>query len=133
MSTCPDCTTLQTRVEHLEKELGIRRRDQEIAALVHRLEVTATQARVLLRLYAAGGKLLSTDALMTIASTTSAESLKVTMSRLRKVLGDDTIVSGAYGEACYALSPKGLALVLGAIEPFEVQRTVRYEDIADLV
>lgn len=120
-SACDCCALLRKRVEHLEKELGIRRRDQEIAAVVNRLEVSATRARLLLRLYAAGGKLVSKESLMQVASSLSEGSMRTTICKIRSQLGDDVIISSPFGEKGYALTPKGLSLMLAAIEPVEVQ------------
>lgn len=121
---CLHCEALQKRVERLEKELGIRRYDQEIAALVTRLEVSAVGARIMLRLYAAGGKMVTNDALMTVSSTNSYDTMKVQICRLRKLLGEDVLETGPNGTACYRLTANGLSRVLAALEPVLLQDAV---------
>lgn len=105
----------------LERELGIRRGDQEIAALVARLEVTATHARLLLRLYSAGGRPVPFETLLTVLSTHNLTYLTVTICAIRKIVGDGFIGTGPQGTSCYHLTAKGLAGVLAALEPVEVQ------------
>lgn len=116
---CDHCTLLTARIDRLERELGIRRRDYEIAALVTRLEVTPTHARVLLRLYAAGGKPVSKDSVMQVLTTDSDGALKVNIYQIRQKLGEDFI--GTNVTLGYHLTAPGLSRVMAALQPVEMQ------------
>lgn len=107
------------QIERLERELGIRRGDQEIAAVMTRLGVTATHARVLLRLYAAGGRPITHDSLMDVLSTDSRDNLKTVICRIRAIVGKEVI--GYVDTVGYHLTAPGLARVLAAIQPVEMQ------------
>ena len=62
--TCPHCEAKDEEIRHLRRELGLRMADGEIGALMSRLGVSPTQARLLRVLYAAKGRTVGHGALI---------------------------------------------------------------------
>lgn len=116
--TCPDCSAWKARVDELERRLGVSRRLSAIGAVMDRFDCNATQARLLLRLYEAGGRPVLAGALMEVMSTTSYDSLKTTISRMRVLVGQRFVESqvGLREEAGWWLSPAGMAQMMAALE-----------------
>ena len=113
--TCPCCEIKDEEIRHLRRELGLRIADGEIGALMSRLGVSPTQARLLRVLYAAKGRTVGHGALIDeLPMDGDQESLKSLVCRMRKVIG------AAHGHG-YALTAGGLSLVLGAIQPPALQ------------
>lgn len=129
---CSHCDFKDARIARLERELGIRRHDNEIAALMHRLEVSPTHARLLLRLYAANGKVVAKETLMGVLSTASEPTLKTTICRMRHLLGAEIINTDL--TLGYHMTPVGLSMVLAALEPVALQEIREPSaDVSDLV
>jgi len=118
--TCPCCEIKDEEIRHLRRELGLRMADGEIGALMSRLGVSPTQARLLRVLYAAKGRTVGHGALIDeLPMDGDQESLKSLVCRMRKVIGEKAIET-AHGHG-YALTAGGLSLVLGALQPVELQ------------
>lgn len=117
--TCASCQALRERVRVLERELGVRRRTGEIGAVMSAFGLTATQARLLLRLYAAGGRAVAFDVLIREVSTTGRDSLKTFIHQMRLVVGADAICS--FRDIGYGLSIPMVSRVLAALQPLELQ------------
>lgn len=118
--SCPDCKRLEARVRELETRLGISRQLSSIGAVVDHCGVSTKQARLLLRLYGAGGKPVHRDLLMSVMSTQSADSLKATIYQMRGQLGEGVITTYRHASA-YGLSLRGMSLMLAALERPEFQ------------
>lgn len=123
--TCPDCSAWKARVEELERRLGISRQLGAIGAVMERFGCGATQARLLLRLYEAGGRPVRRDSLMQLMSTDSYSSLKSTISRLRHIVGDGFVASrpGGQDEVGWWLTSSGMSQMMAALERPEFQET----------
>ncbi len=113
--TCPDCAAMKGRLAELEKRLGVSRQLSSIGAVMERFEVGATKARLMLRLYEAGGKYVCTDKMMDVMSTDSVGSLKTTLCQLRGKLDGDGMIESANGLG-YRLSVAGMSRMLAALE-----------------
>lgn len=121
--TCARCELLEERVAYLERELGFRRNDAEVAALIVRLGLTRTEARLVLLMYKAGGKPVRESQLCDeLPQGGGGDSVKKLISLARAKLDEDFILTTS--GVGYSLSPKGLSRVLAALEPPEIQRTV---------
>lgn len=103
----------------LERELGIRKRDGEIGALMGRLEVSGTHARLLLMMYAAKGRIIGRDELMCELHTPTEGNMRATIFTLRQAIGSEAIHNIKY--AGYGLTPTGMSMVLAALQPPEMQ------------
>mgnify|MGYP000494012802 CR=1 FL=1 len=95
-----------------------------IAAVANHLDMPKTCARLVLRLYEAGGRHVHRESLMDEMCTLSRDSLKSTMYRVRKAMGEGIVECGR-GNAGrgYWLTPKGLSMVLCALHPPELQES----------
>lgn len=113
--SCPDCAALQRRLNEMEARLGVSRKLSSVAAIMERFEIGATKARLMLRLYEAGGKWVVKDHMMNVMSTDSIGSLKSTICQLRKLLPDESMIESADGLG-YRLSHHGMSSVLAALE-----------------
>ena len=109
--TCPDCAYHKTRIAHLERELGLRKADEDFALIRTALDVELTMVRVVLRLHAARGKWVTKDALMTVITTDDERNFHTRMSRLRKTIGRDMIDVGEKGMRAYRMSEIGVAAI----------------------
>jgi hypothetical protein len=121
--TCPECHAAHARLRDLEQRLGISRRLGAIGAVADHFGCKATGARILLRLYQAGGKPVTGEALCRELSTTSYESMKATVWRIRQEIGEgiiDSLTTRGDGHG-YWLTPKGLSRMLAALERPEFQ------------
>ena len=116
---CARCDELLERVAWLESELGIRNRAEEAVRLGFKL--SPSEARILLRLYHAGGRLVTLaqldDAAPAFDPSGDREYVvgRVYAYRLRMRMGGDTI-RGVRGQG-YHLSPEGVAAVCAVIQP----------------
>jgi len=123
--TCGNCEVLRARVHRLERELGLRRRDGAVAALIVRLGVTQMGALILLTLYEAKGRFVQKEHILETTLCANAASLRVQIKHIRAKLAPDTIITAAgqwrFPGAGYALSPAGRAAVLAALQPPEIQ------------
>jgi hypothetical protein len=106
-------------IQDLQRELGVRRRDGELGAIMQRLDVTATHARLLLTLYCAKGRVVGYDTLMAELSTPSQETLKVNICRIQKIAGEGLIYN--MERTGYGLTPMGCGRLMAALEPVEMQ------------
>ena len=118
--TCPHCEVKDEEIRHLRRELGLRMADGEAGAMMTRLGVTATHARILRVLYAAKGRVVAHgDLISELPMDGDADALKTHVCRMRSIIGD-TAIDTARGLG-YALTAGGLSLVLGALQPVELQ------------
>lgn len=113
--TCANCSNLQHRIAYLERELGLKAYDDEFATLKAALGIEVAMVRVVLRLYAAQGRWVSKDALMTVISTNSEPTLHTRISCLRRIVGRDIIEPGARGTRSYKLTSAGIARIDGIL------------------
>lgn len=123
--TCSNCVALRDRVRILERELGVRRRDGAVAALIVRLGVTQMGALILMALYEANGRYVGKEALLAITLCASHISLKSQVCKVREIVGAAAILT-SQGRldrpGCgYALAAPGMSLVMAAVEPLELQ------------
>lgn len=118
--TCPHCVRKDEIIRDLTRELGLRKSDGELGALMVRLGVTATQARLLMLLYAAKGRPVPHGVLIEeLPLDGDQAALKAHAHNIRVRVGQDAIIAAkGFG---YGLSAAGLSLVLGALSPEEVQ------------
>lgn len=118
--SCPHCERMEAEIAHLQSELGLRRSDGEIGAIMSRLDVTPTWARLLRAMYSAKGRVVS-HAFLTDMLPFDGEksSLTTTLCKIRKKIGANTIetITGMG----YALTPEGMSLVMAAMYPVELQ------------
>lgn len=121
--TCPDCHAAHARLRELEARLGISRRLSAIGAVADTFGISPVRARLLIRLYQGGGKAVQAGALMDEIGSASYESFKVTVSNLRKDVGEDFIASntGIGRGSGYWLTPAGMSRMLAALERPEFQ------------
>jgi DNA-binding response OmpR family regulator len=118
---CDRCEELQERVAWLESELGIRDDGEKVDRLRRAFRVRPAEIRLLLRLYRAGGHLVTHDQLLDAipasdhARDRDSNIVRVYVNRLRGGLGQDAILR-CYGLG-YQLTEVGLARVSAAMEP----------------
>ena len=119
---CENCLALREKVDRLERELGIRTRAGEIGAIMDSLDVTGTQARMLLRLHTANGRWVGTTDFIDEGMCGSRESVRSQFTHIRKIVGDKLFESqpGPCSLGYRMLTP-GHARVLAAIQPVEMQ------------
>ncbi len=117
--TCSNCVELREQLREAQRELGLRRRDGAIGALMHRLGVRPIHALLLIDMYEAKGRCISKDTLIENAAVKNECSLKTHVCLLRSIIGDDAIVT--YPTRGYGLSPIGMSRVLAAPEPTALQ------------
>ena len=114
--TCLNCERLQREVERLTREVSVRRATGEIGAVMNALGVTPLQARLLLRLYAAGGGgTFARAELMDELSAEDAVNVRVHVHNLRKVLGEESILCAR--NVGYSLSVPMMSRIMAALEP----------------
>ena len=111
--TCPQCEELKTRIAELELQIG-NRHHVAYAALYRLAGVTPNEAGIVMHLYHAKGRPLDKfflhDNRVTArdAGAVCPDDIKVYVSRIRKKMGRDAVVTGPYG---YTLGDKGRSLV----------------------
>lgn len=89
-----------------------------IAAVSSHLQMSKTCARLVLRLYAAGGRNVPRDQLMDEILALSRGTLKTDMWRIRQAVGEGIVdVERGRSGLGYRLTPRGLSLVLCALNP----------------
>lgn len=111
--TCPNCEQLKIRIEELELQINNK---QHVAydALYRLTGVTPNEAGIVMHLYNAKGRPLDKfflhDNRVTArdAGAISPDDIKVYVSRIRKKMGADAVVTGPYG---YMLGDRGRQLV----------------------
>lgn len=112
---CANCEALRAEIDRLRRQVGEFTRAGEIGAVMERFDIPSTSARILLRMYAAGGRAVPVDMLSQVLSTPAASTLSVHVYRLRTQLGEDAIRSvKAVG---YSLSPGMVSAIMAALEP----------------
>lgn len=116
---CANCEALRTRVQFLEQELGLRRRDGAVAALMVRMGLSPIQAALILVLYESKGRVVSNEHLRAPTRIASDGSLKASISRINSEHGGE-VITNIWGQG-YHLSTKGMAMVHAALEPPEIQ------------
>lgn len=96
-----------------------------IAAVANHLGVSKTCARLVLRLYDAGGRPVPRQDLMAEICSLSRGTLKSDVYQVRQAVGEGIIcvARGNVGHG-YWLSPLGLSRVLCALNPVEMTRVV---------
>lgn len=118
--SCDACAALEDRVRVLERELGVRRADGQIGAVMHRLGLTVTQARLVLALYRARGRAVSRVSLMDELPLDGGEgSVRTAVHKIREKLGENAITT--VEGLGYALPVPLLSRVMAAIEPPSLQ------------
>jgi DNA-binding response OmpR family regulator len=120
---CPHCERKDEQIARLLRELDVRRRDGEIGAIMSRFNMTAAEAKVILMLYRANGRIVGHDSLLDIIDSNSPESLKVIICRAREKLGQNAAIHNEYGVG-YALNTTACSRVMAALEPPEMQSPV---------
>lgn len=118
---CDRCTELEEEVAWLRSELGIRADAEQGNRLRSAFSVTPGEAAVLMRLYAAGGRLVTLSQLCQAAPSMDEAGerddlriMRVYVSRIRKKMGVGAILL-AYGRG-YSLSPEAQARVRSVVE-----------------
>lgn len=128
--TCANCHALREQLRIAQRELGLRRRDGAIGALMHRLGMEPMQAAILLDLYEANGRMVSRERTIANTGTASEDSLNVQILKMRFKMSKGAILT--YQGVGYGLSPVGMSMVLAALEP-PALRDSRGETVGDLV
>lgn len=118
--TCANCEALRERIATLERELGVRRRDGEIGALMAAFGVSGREARLLLVMNANRGGVVRKEVLMNELSTLSEPSLKTVICRIGGLMGHGEHFHNMRGVG-YGLTPMGCSKVLAALQPPEMQ------------
>lgn len=129
--TCANCEALREHLRRAERELGLRRRDGVIGALMHRMGLEPVQAVVVLDMYEGGGRCVSQERLMANSGTPNRNTLQTQVCRIRKRLGDSVIET--YDSTGYGLSAGGMSRVMAAIEPPVLQDVRGGVVVEDLV
>lgn len=110
---------LEAEVAYLRAELGLSIGSTHIDRLRSRLQVTPNQARLLLILNAARGRVMAChqllDAILGVESDTQPKVIDVMVCRIRAVCGHG-VVRNVWGLG-YAITPAGGEMVARAIEP----------------
>ncbi len=108
---CDRCAALELQVERYKRELMLRDEDGSIIAIRRAHKLAPAEARLVLILYGANGRPVSTRFLADeiLSEESYPETLKVHVSRARKRLGPDSIETH-FGQG-YALSAVGRALI----------------------
>lgn len=120
MRSCPDCAGKDEELRILRRELGVRKRDGEIGALMIRFGLTATQAKILHALYRGNGRCVAREVLadeMPLDGDQSA--LTKHVSDIRGALGEGSI-STQKGLG-YSLPVPTFSRVMAVLEPPELQ------------
>lgn len=105
---------LEEEVAFLRRELGDMVTANQVHALRAAIGMEPQQARLVLRLYHAGGRIVPLQQLASVlGENTDAGALKVHFSRLRRRFGCDW-VENAYALG-YRLTPAGTAVVARAL------------------
>ena len=98
---------------------------ERISAVANHLSMSKTCARLLLRLYDAGGKPVHRELLMDEIAALSRDVLKSNVYQMRQAVGDGIIgVQRGSSGLGYSLTPRGLSLVLCALNPPELTRVI---------
>lgn len=118
---CPDCERLQAQLAIARKELALRGLDMRIAAVMVRIGTEATKARLLIALHDAGGAMRLQD-LADVLPRAGMTALRSHMSLINTQVGE-VVVENVRGEG-YRLTIPGASLVLAALEPVDLARTV---------
>lgn len=118
--TCERCADLEEQIAWLKSELGLTQDTSAVHALRGRFKIDPQQARLLLTLYEAHGRTLTTvflhEAISSREHTYGSKLVHVRVMRLRKVLGKEAIET-LYGLG-YRLSAEGrdrVSLALGRL------------------
>ena len=115
---CAHCEMLERQLAIAKKELSFRGLDMRLAAIIVRLGVTDMQARILLRLYEAGGKPVPAFTLADVLrKDASPDAVRNHVMAIRGSLGPHWIVTGEG----YSLTAPALSQIMAALEPLELQ------------
>lgn len=117
--SCTRCEMLEGCLAIAEKELAFRGLDLRLAAIIVRLGVTDMQARILLRLYGAGGKPMPAFTVADVLrKDASPDAVRNHIMDIRKSLGEDWIITANGG---YHLTAPALSQIMAALEPVDLQ------------
>lgn len=116
---CARCDELELQVERYKRELMLRAEDGSIIAIRRAFRLTHAEARLVLILYGAKGRPVSSRFLVEeiLSEQTFPQALKVHVTRARKKLEAEAIETH-FGVG-YAMSPMGLAKITGALQVAE--------------
>lgn len=104
--------TLQEENRQLKERLGYRNRDTELAKLRARWNLAPAEAKMMLTLYRASGRVLSKEDLMAAADSSyevETKGVDVRMCRIRAKAGKKIVLT-VWGQG-YTMPPEGQALV----------------------
>lgn len=134
---CARCEALERRLLELETQLGYRAATSSIRVLKDSFNVTPVQARLLWRLYSAGGAAVPREALMEELDAANAENLKALFSQIRR--SNDVPPFEAIRGIGYAMTPEALETATAALNASrspaplnEVDRT-ELDDLAERI
>lgn len=99
---CADCLALQSRIDELERRLGLREDTAALARLIEAFGLTLGQARILHKLSLATDGPIPSSVLLTELPISNRNSLKSLVKQLRRNIGQDRIRT--VGRLGYALS-----------------------------
>lgn len=116
---CSNCDALRLKVERLEREMGLMRRNSDIAALMVRFGVSATQAALMLRMSGSPGALLSMEQMQAVTGSASTAGVQQVIADIRRAVGKVHIQF--FKDLGYRLTPECRALILGALHPPELE------------
>jgi DNA-binding response OmpR family regulator len=112
---CPHCFRMKEEIETLQRELGVRRRDGELGALMSKFNLTATQARMVHALYTAKRAVSESTLADELPLDGGATAVKAHVHNVRQKIGEAAILT--ITGIGYQLSPYGWTLAHGALHP----------------
>lgn len=110
MVICANCSALRERVQALEIELGVRRRESAVMLLMRGLNLEPQLALIALQMYEAKGGCASHQSLLMTSGASNEDCLKTQICRLRQRLGSRTDIL-TYPRRGYGLSLSGMSRV----------------------
>lgn len=118
---CANCEALRETVQRLERELVLRQRHSELAAVQVAFGVLPQVAQVIMALYQANGRTLPSTYLQeTLGLPADKNNVRVQISRARDGMESNTAIE-TMATSGWRMTPEGMSLVLAALQPPEIQ------------
>lgn len=118
---CGNCEALRETVQRLERELALRQRHSELAAIQVTFAVHPQVAQVILALYQAKGRTLTSEYLQEVLGIGGDKNnVRVQICRARDGMGSSTAIE-TMSSAGWRMTVEGMSAVLAALQPPEIQ------------